>query len=94
MKVSLQEIQDANRKVIYQRIEGTTVTVCVLVLDNGFTAIGTSACVDPAEYNEALGQSIAYKNAESSAWAYLGFRLADKMRRAHELQDVQTERVG
>lgn len=79
MKVSTQEIQDAIRLVQYYRFPGTTVTVCCISLDNGFTAVGSSACVDPSEYNEDMGKAIAYKDAEGKAWSYLGFRLAEKM---------------
>lgn len=79
MKVTLQEIQDSIKKVLYHQFEGTQVTVCVIVLDNDFTAVGTSACVDPAEFNRAMGETIAYKAAESDAWKLLGFRLAEKM---------------
>ena len=79
MKVTTQEVQDAIRKVQYHRFPDTTVTVCCITLDNGFTAVGQSACVDPCEYDEGMGQSIAYKDAEGKAWAYLGFRLAEKL---------------
>ncbi len=79
MKVSEDEVRAAIKKVQYHRFEGTTVTVCCLTLDNDFTAVGDSACVDPAEYNEEMGQQIANKAAFSKAWAYLGFRLAEKM---------------
>lgn len=79
MKVTTQEIQDAIRKVQYYRFPGTNVTVCCITLDNNYTAVGQSACVDPAEFNEELGKSIAYKDAESKAWAALAFRLAEKM---------------
>lgn len=79
MKVSEADVQLAIKSVQYHRFEGTTVTICCLTLDNGFTATGESACVDPAEYVEALGKEIAYRAAFSKAWAYLGFRLAERM---------------
>lgn len=79
MKVTEEEVLRAIRKTQYHRFEGTTVTVCCLTLDNDFTATGESACVDPIEYKQDLGESIAFKNAFSKAWAYLGFRLAEKM---------------
>lgn len=79
MKVSEQEVQDAIRREHYHHFEGTTVTVCVLVLDNNFTAVGDSACVDPSEFNANMGREIARRRAFDKAWAYLGFRLAEKM---------------
>lgn len=54
------------------------VTLCVLVLRNGFVIIGKSACVDPANFNEELGQRLAREDAIKQVWPYLGFRLADR----------------
>lgn len=78
-KVTMAEIVDAIKTVQYYRFPGTQVTICCLKLNNNFTAIGSSACVDPAEFDEELGKSIAYKRAEDEAWKLLGFRLADKL---------------
>lgn len=55
------------------------VTKCVLVLENGYTIVGHSACVDPAIYNEQLGQQYAYKNAIDKIWALEGYVLANQM---------------
>lgn len=54
------------------------VTICVLVLRNGFTVVGKSACVDPLAYDENLGRSLAREDAIKQIWPFLGFRLADK----------------
>lgn len=58
------------------------VTICVLVLRNGFTVVGKSACVDPLAYDENLGRSLAREDAIKQIWPLLGFRLADKLRLA------------
>lgn len=54
------------------------VTICALVLQNGFVIIGKSACVDPANYNEERGRQLAREDAIKQVWPLLGFRLADK----------------
>ena len=59
--------------VKYFVIEGTTVTICHLTLDNGFSVRGESACIDPTNFNEEIGQQIAYKNAYDKLWAFYGF---------------------
>lgn len=56
-------------------------TICVLVLSNGYTVIGQSACVDPALYDEEIGQRLAMDDAKKKIWPLLGFRLADEMSR-------------
>jgi len=42
---------------------GTTLTLAVLTLRNGFTVTGESACADPANFDEAIGRRIARDNA-------------------------------
>lgn len=50
-------------------------TFCVLVLKNGFTVVGQSACVSPANYQKDIGQRIAYDNAISKIWSLKGYEL-------------------
>lgn len=51
-------------------------TTCVLLkLKNGFEVIGTSACVDPANYNHETGKSYARKRAVDRVWELEGYKL-------------------
>lgn len=54
-------------------------TFCVLVLRNGFTVTGESACASPENFNAEIGRSIARENAINKVWPLLGFRLRDKL---------------
>lgn len=54
-------------------------TICVLVLKNGITVTGQSACVSPENFDAEIGRKIARKNAVEQLWPLLGFRLADKL---------------
>ncbi len=56
-------------------------TICVLVLRNGFTVHGVSACVSQENFNAEIGRSIARENAEREIWPLLGFRLRDELAR-------------
>ncbi|MFN7153799.1 MAG: Gp49 family protein [Acidovorax sp.] len=56
-------------------------TFCVLVLRNGFTVHGVSACASPENFNAKIGRSIARENAEREIWPLLGFRLRDELAR-------------
>lgn len=51
-------------------------TVVLVTLRNGFTLIEESACVDPANYDQALGEKYALAKAKQRIWNYLGFLLA------------------
>jgi hypothetical protein len=54
-------------------------TFCVLVLDNGFTVTGESACASPENFNAELGRKIARQKAVEKIWPLLGFRLRDAL---------------
>lgn len=55
-----------------------TVTICSIVLDNGYSVRGESACVNPENYNQEIGERIAYDNAFDKLWSLFGFLLAEK----------------
>jgi hypothetical protein len=50
-------------------------TFCVLVLQNGFTVTGESACASPENFDAELGRKIARRNAEAKIWPLLGYEL-------------------
>lgn len=54
-------------------------TFCVLVLRNGFTVTGESACASPENFDRDLGRKIARQNAVAKVWPLLGFRLRDTL---------------
>ena len=56
-------------------------TFCVLVLRNGFTVHGVSACASPENFNAEIGRRIARENAEREIWPLPGFRLRDELTR-------------
>lgn len=51
-------------------------TVVLVRLRNGFTLIEESACVDPANYDQAIGEKYALEKAKKHVWNHLGFLLA------------------
>jgi hypothetical protein len=63
--------------VQYLRFPGTTVTVCCVTLRNGYNTIGHSACVSPENFDAAIGEQIAYKNALNEIWQLEGYLLAE-----------------
>ena len=54
-------------------------TFCVLVLRNGFTVTGESACASPANFNAELGRKIARQNAVAKIWPLMGYELRSKL---------------
>lgn len=54
-----------------------TVTICQITLDNGYSVRGESACVNPENYNQEIGERIAYDNAFRNLWPLFGFFLTE-----------------
>lgn len=54
-------------------------TICVLVLQNGFTVTGTSACASTENYDEEIVQRIARQAAVDQIWPLLGYQLRDRL---------------
>jgi hypothetical protein len=54
-------------------------TLCVLVLKNGFTVTGESACASPENFNAELGHRIARDNARAKIWALEGYALRSRL---------------
>lgn len=50
-------------------------TFCVLVLRNGFTVTGESACASPENFDADIGRKVARANAVSKVWPLLGYQL-------------------
>jgi hypothetical protein len=54
-------------------------TFCVLVLQNGFTVTGESACASPENFDAEVGRKIARQNAVSKVWSLMGYELKSKL---------------
>jgi hypothetical protein len=54
-------------------------TFCVLVLRNGFTVTGESACASPENFDPQIGRDIARKNAREKIWALEGYLLKQRL---------------
>jgi hypothetical protein len=54
-------------------------TFCVLVLRNGFTVTGESACASPENFDAEVGRKIAKANAVQKIWPLMGYELRSKL---------------
>lgn len=54
-------------------------TFCVLVLKNGFTVTGESACASPENFDAEIGRNIARQNAVAKVWPLMGYELRSKL---------------
>lgn len=57
-------------------------TFCVLVLRNGFTVTGESACASPENFNAEIGRKIARDSAVQKVWPLMGYALKQQLHEA------------
>lgn len=88
-KVTIEKIEARIVDEIYYQPEGTTLTICVLKVDNGFTAVGEGACAHPSNFDPQIGKELARKTAIGKLWGHMGFALADKL-----MADKHSEEVA
>lgn len=72
-----------------QRPEGyvdplETMTICVLVLRNGFVVVGKSAPMSPENFNAELGRKFAYEDAIRQMWPLAAYAAKDATYQAAE----------
>lgn len=74
-RITPERIESVIKSCFYYVFPGTTLTVCALILENGFSVVGESACASPDNFDEELGRKIARDNAKGKIWALEGYAL-------------------
>lgn len=54
-------------------------SICILVMKNGFTVIGKSAPASPDNYVMEVGTQFAYEEAFRQIWPLMGYALRDRL---------------
>lgn len=54
-------------------------SICILVMRNGFTVIGKSAPASAANFNADLGRKLAYEDAIRQLWPLEGYHLREQL---------------
>lgn len=54
-------------------------SICILVMRNGFTVIGKAAPASPENFNRDLGRKYAYEDAVRQLWPLMGYSLRDRL---------------
>ena len=78
-RLTPQSINDTITDAYYHRIPGTTVTVCALTLKNGYIVVGKSAAASAENFDQEIGQRIAYDDARNQIWALEGYLLRQQL---------------
>lgn len=62
-----------------QEVPLALLTFCVLLLKNGFTVTGESACASPENFDAEIGRKIARQNAVQKIWPLMGYELRSQL---------------
>lgn len=54
-------------------------SICLLVMTNGFTIVGKSAPASPANFDAEFGRKLAYEDCIRQLWPLMGFALRDRL---------------
>ncbi len=66
----------------YHIVPNTTLTICVLTLQNGFTVTGESAAVSAANFDKEIGRKVAKEIAREKIWSLEGYLLKETIYQA------------
>lgn len=76
-EASLNTFAETGSKYGYQVL--SLLTFCVLVLKNGFSVTGESACASPENFDAEIGRKIARQNAVQKVWPLMGYALKESL---------------
>ena len=62
----------------YTNLPSGKCVICELTLKNGFTVRGESACVSLDNFDQEIGNKIAYENARDKIWQLEGYLLQEQ----------------
>lgn len=54
-------------------------TICILVMKNGFNVVGKSAPASPENFNAGYGKKLAFEDAVRQIWQLEGYALRSKL---------------
>ena len=72
MMLKIEEILAHIKKTEYIRMWEKT-TICLLTLDNWYEVVWSSACIDPKDFDEKIGQHEAQAVAIDKMWELYWF---------------------
>lgn len=80
-KVTVEQIDELMGKAQFEVFHRVFGKKCVVVaqLPNGFTVVGTSGVVDPANYVEGIGEQLARDQIKNKLWELEGYNLQTRL---------------
>ena len=73
-------IESRIKDVEYLVMKDGRTTICTITMVNTYTVNGFSACVDPRNFDSALGRKYSYEDAFNKLWPLEGYLLAERLK--------------
>lgn len=86
-----------NKKIVsedYYVFPGTTLTICRLGLENGFSVTGESAAASLENFDEQIGRDIAKENARHKVWMLEGYLLKQRLFEDREMTYIDASNMS
>lgn len=76
----IEHLLDTAEVETFHRVFGK-LTIVVAQVENGFTLVGSSGCVNPDNYDEELGEEICINQIADQLWKLEGYALSERVHR-------------
>jgi len=76
-RVTKESIEARIASVNYRYLDH--LTICIIVMTNGFMVVGKAAPADPSNYNPDVGKRYAYDDAFKQLWHFEGYLMCERL---------------
>ena len=87
-RITPADIENVIKSEQYYRFPGTTLTICLLTLSNGFYVTGESGCENTEKFCEDLGKKRAKENAKRKIWVLESYLLRQKLHHMEQFESL------
>lgn len=90
-KITAATIEDQIKATEYYVWPGTTLTLALIKLENGFNVLGKSACIDPDNFDAEMGRRLARKDAFEKIWPLEAYLLVEAKYQEKQAEEQQAK---
>ena len=78
-RITPERLEEVIKSEEYFQPKGTSLTICVLTLENGFYVTGESASASIGNFDEVQGRKLSRVKAKEKIWSLEGYLLKERM---------------
>lgn len=89
--ITAESIEEKIINVQYIFPENTTLTICIITVNGGFSVRGESSCIDPRNFDPEKGKTFSYKDAFGKLFGLEAYHF---MARQHEAKMAAAAQIS